>query len=82
MFHGRLFLSFVILFCSIVWGLRLVFTAYLPLILILSVYTDFLPLEFGKIQIFFFKIWQNTDFFFRNAEGFPLYFFQSYRFVP
>ena len=35
----------------------------LPLILILSVYTDFLPLEFGKIQIFFLEIWQNTDFF-------------------
>ena len=35
----------------------------LPLILILSVYTDFLPFEFGKIQIFFLKIWQNTDFF-------------------
>ena len=35
----------------------------LPLILILSVYTDFLPVKFGKIQIFFLKIWQNTDFF-------------------
>ena len=35
----------------------------LPLILILLVYTDFLPLEFGKIQIFFLKICQNTDFF-------------------
>ena len=35
----------------------------LPLLLILSVYTDFLPSEFGKIQIFFLEIWQNTDFF-------------------
>ena len=34
-----------------------------PLILILSAYTDFLPLEFDKIQIFFFEIWQNIDFF-------------------
>ena len=33
------------------------------LILIVSVYTDFSPLELGKIQIFFLKIWQNTDFF-------------------
>ena len=32
--------------------------ADLPLILILSVYTDFLPLEFGKIQIVFLEIWQ------------------------
>ena len=37
--------------------------ADLPLILILSVYTDFLLLEFGKVQIFFLEIWQNTDFF-------------------
>ena len=37
--------------------------AGLPLILILSVYTDFYLLEFGKIQIFFLKIWQNTDFY-------------------
>ena len=27
----------------------------------ISIYTDFLPLEFGKIPIFFFKIWQNID---------------------
>ena len=32
-------------------------------ILIVSVYADFVPLEFGKIQIFFLKIWRNTDFF-------------------
>ena len=37
--------------------------ADLPLILILSVYTDFLPFKFGKIRIFFLKIWENTDFF-------------------
>ena len=48
--------------------------ADLPLILILSVYTDFLLLEFGKIQIFLLEIGQNTDFFFRNAKGFSLYF--------
>ena len=29
----------------------------LPLLLILSVYTDFLPFECGKILIFFLKIW-------------------------
>ena len=40
----------------------------LPLILILSVYADFLPLEFGKIQIFFLEIWQNTDFLFQECE--------------
>ena len=43
-----------------------------PLILILSIYTDFLPFKFGKIRIFFLKIWENTDFF-RNAKGFFLY---------
>ena len=53
--------------------------ADLPLILILLIYTDFSPLEFGKIQIFLLKIWQNTDFF-RNAERFSLYFLKSYRF--
>ena len=31
--------------------------ADLPFILILSVYTDFLPFKFGKILIFFLKIW-------------------------
>ena len=31
-------------------------TTDLPLILILSVYTDFLPFELGKILIFFLKI--------------------------
>ena len=34
----------------------------LPLILILSVYTDFLTLKFGNIQIFPPKIRGNTDF--------------------
>ena len=37
--------------------------ADLPIILISSLYTYFSPLEFGKIQIFFIKIGQNTDFF-------------------
>ena len=41
----------------------MIIEADLPLILILSVYTDFLPLEFGKIQIFFLDIWRNTEFF-------------------
>ena len=35
----------------------------LPLISILSKYTDFLPLKFGKIQILFLKFWWITDFF-------------------
>ena len=43
--------------------LMMIIEADLPLILILSVYTDFLPLEFGKIQIFFLDIWRNTEFF-------------------
>ena len=34
-------------------------------------YTDFLHLKIGKIQIFFLKIWQNTDFF----KGFLYSFF-------
>ena len=50
--------------------------ADLPLTLILSVYIDFSPLEFGKIQIFFLKIWQNTDFF-RNAISFLFIFFSD-----
>ena len=43
--------------------IRLEYGADLPIILILSVCTDFLPLECGNIQILFLKIWQNTDFF-------------------
>ena len=38
----------------------------------------FYPKIFGKIQIFFLKIRQNADFFFRNAKGFSLYFFFSH----
>ena len=34
----------------------------LLLILILWAIYRILPIEFGKIQIFFLKIWQNTDF--------------------
>ena len=45
----------------------------LPLILILSVYTDFVPLEFGKIQIFFNEIWQNTDFLPRNLAKYRFF---------
>ena len=44
--------------------------ADLPIILILSVYSDVLPLEFGKIQIFFLKFWQNADFFSGMQKGF------------
>ena len=55
--------------------------ADLPLILILSVYTDFLPLEFGKIQIFFLEIWQNTDFF-NEWKGFLYIFFIHTDFFP
>ena len=40
----------------------------LPLVLILSVDTDFLHLKIGKIQIIFLKISQNTDFFFQECE--------------
>ena len=48
----------------------------LPLILILTViYADFLPLEFGKIQIFFLKIWQNRDFFSGMPKDFLYIFF-------
>ena len=45
--------------------------ADLPLIQILSVYTDFLTLEFGKIQIFHPKIRRNTDFFSGMPKVFP-----------
>ena len=41
----------------------------LPLILILSVYTDFLPSEFGKYIYIYIKY----RFFFWNAKGFSLY---------
>ena len=51
--------------------------ADLPLILILSVYTDFLTFKFGKIQIFSTKIKRNTDFWW-TAKGFSLYFPYSY----
>ena len=46
-------------------------TTDLPLILILSVYTDFLTLKFGKIRIFPKKIRQNTDFFCGMPKVFP-----------
>ena len=52
----------------------------LPLILILPIYSDFLTLKFGKIQIFPPKIRRNTDFFFWNAKDFSLYCPYSYRF--
>ena len=58
----------------------------LPLILILSVYTDFVPLEFGKIQIFFHEICQNTDFLQECKWVFSMFslviqiFFLKYRF--
>ena len=45
----------------------------LPVIMILSIYTDFSPLEFSELLIFFLKIWQNTDFF-RNGKRFSVYF--------
>ena len=54
----------------------------LPLILILSVYTDFLPLEFGKIHIFFLEIWQNTVFFKGMRKGFLYIFFSHTDFPP
>ena len=53
----------------------------LLLILILSVCTDFLPLEFDKIQIFLFKI-EKIQIFSRNATMFPLYFFSYTDFFP
>ena len=45
--------------------------ADLPLILILSVYTDFLTLKFGKIQIFPPEIRRNTDFFCEMPMVYP-----------
>ena len=45
----------------------------ISLILIVSVYTDFSPLELGKIQIFFLKIWQNTDFFREYVKVFYIF---------
>ena len=53
----------------------------LPLLLILSVYTDSAPLEIGKIQIFFLEIWQNREFF-KSVKEFSIYLLSSYRFVP
>ena len=46
----------------------------LPLKLILSVYTDFLPIVFGKIQTFFHEIWQNTDCFQECEQVFCIFY--------
>ena len=54
----------------------------LPLILILSVYTDFSPLEFGKIQNFYPKIWQNPGFFLGMQNGFLYIFYIRTDFSP
>ena len=62
------------LFAQCVWSLHL---PDLPLILILSVYTDFLPSEFFQILIFFLKFWQNTYFFLGMRKDF-LYIFLSH----
>ena len=45
-----------------------------------ATHTDFLPIDFGKIQIFFLKIWQNT-YFFQEGEG-SLYIFFSHTDFP
>ena len=53
----------------------------MSLILIVSVYTDLSPFEFGKIQVFFLKIWQNIDFL-GMCKGFLYIFFTHTDFPP